>query len=113
MNDHLISNEVVVVVVVQAGGESIILDQLHLCSICGPAKEKKLDEGKSKHEVVWLNKTVWGPAFVFHMTVSLVVKGTKEHNTYYIVVDWRHCLIVPGGLLLLSMQSLTSVSNPV
>jgi hypothetical protein len=79
MNDHLISNEVVVVVV-QASGESIILDQLHLCSICGPAKEKNLDEEKSKHEVVWLNKMVWGPAFVFHMTVRLVVKGTRERN---------------------------------
>jgi len=65
MNDHLISNEVVVVVVMQASGESIILDQLHLCSICGLAKEKKLDEEKSKHEVVWLNKTVLGPCICF------------------------------------------------
>jgi hypothetical protein len=55
MNDHLISNEVVVV---QASGESIILDQLHLCSNLWPSKRKKMDEGKSKHEVVWLKKTV-------------------------------------------------------
>jgi len=56
MNDHLISNEVVVVVVVvavvQASGESIILDELHLCSRHGPAKEKNWMNKKSKHEVV-------------------------------------------------------------
>jgi hypothetical protein len=66
MNDHLISNEVVVVVVVvQASGESIILDQLHLCSRYGPAKEKNWMKKSPKHEVVWLNKMVWGLAFFF------------------------------------------------
>jgi hypothetical protein len=56
MNDHLISNEVVVVVVVlQASGESIILDQLHLCSICGPSKEKNWM--KKSQNMKWFGST--------------------------------------------------------
>jgi hypothetical protein len=47
MNDHLISNEVVV----QANGKSIILDPPPVLNMW-PMKRKKLDEEKSKHEVV-------------------------------------------------------------
>jgi hypothetical protein len=57
MNDHLISNEVVVVVVVQASGESIIFDQLHLCSICGPAKEKNWMN--QSQNMKWFGSTKW------------------------------------------------------
>jgi hypothetical protein len=48
---------VMVVVVVQASGESIILDQLHQCSRYGPAKEKNLM--KKNQKMKWFGSTKW------------------------------------------------------
>jgi hypothetical protein len=69
MNDHLISNEVVVVVVVvEASGESIMI---HLRSAppvlnMWPSKRKKLDEEKSKHEVGLAQQNGLGSSIFFN-----------------------------------------------